>query len=64
MLGLQVPEPDVTLCIPPEFGGQSRVEGEFPADVPHLSPKWLCPADRATSELRRGSMSAREFSNT
>jgi hypothetical protein len=36
MLGLRVPEPDVTLCIPPEFGGQSRVEGEFPAGGPEF----------------------------
>jgi Uma2 family endonuclease len=32
----QVPEPDVTLRIAPEFGGQSRVEGEFPAGAPEF----------------------------
>jgi Uma2 family endonuclease len=32
----QVPEPDITLCIRPEFGGQSRVEGEFPAGAPEF----------------------------
>ncbi len=32
----QVPEPDLTLRIPPELGGQSGVEGEFPAGAPEF----------------------------
>jgi hypothetical protein len=32
----QVPQPDVTLSISPEFGGQSRVEGLYPAGAPEL----------------------------
>jgi hypothetical protein len=32
----QVPQPDVTLCIRPELGGQSRVEGLYPAGGPEF----------------------------
>ena len=32
----QVPQPEVTLCIRPEFGGQSRVEGSYPAGGPEF----------------------------
>jgi hypothetical protein len=32
----QVPQPDVTLCIRPELGGQSRVEGLYPAGAPEF----------------------------
>jgi hypothetical protein len=32
----QVTQPDLTLCIRPELGGQSRVEGEFPAGAPEF----------------------------
>lgn len=32
----QVPQPDATLRILPEYGGQSRVEGLFPAGAPEL----------------------------
>ena len=60
----QVPQPDVTLCIPPESADNPEWRESSRPALPHLSPKWLCPADRATSELRRGSMSGRAFSNT
>lgn len=30
------PQPDIDLCILPEYGGQSRVEGDYPAGAPEL----------------------------
>jgi hypothetical protein len=32
----QVPQPDVTMRIPPEYGGQSRVEGLYTSGAPEL----------------------------
>ena len=32
-----VPQPDLTLCILPECGGQSRVEGDYAAGAPELA---------------------------
>ena len=31
-----VPQPDLDLCIKPQHGGQSRVEGKYPAGAPEL----------------------------
>jgi len=31
-----VPQPDITLCIPPKHGGQSRVEGIYTVGAPEL----------------------------
>jgi Uma2 family endonuclease len=36
MGGSQVPQPDIALRIAPEYGGQSRVEGLYPAGAPEL----------------------------
>ena len=36
MPGDEAPQPDLHLCILPECGGQSRVEGNYPAGAPEL----------------------------
>lgn len=36
LMGEDVPQPDITLRILPEYGGQSRVEGNYPAGAPEL----------------------------
>ena len=36
MGGANAPQPDLDLCILPESGGQSRVEGSYPAGAPEL----------------------------
>ncbi len=36
MADRNIPQPDVALCILPEYGGQSRVEGEYAAGAPEF----------------------------
>ncbi len=60
----EVPQPDVTLRILPEYGGQSRVAGKYASGAPELIAEVAVSSRSRDFGAKEGFMNAPECSNT